>query len=382
MKKLFYLSILIILFSCSEKAEVVRGKLEDFISGEVIFERDEKTGYMGFREPIQIDGKEVVYTEWNGIFQFFDPQTGSRLTKFQLPKEGPNSLKGGYHGGKAFDGLILIAANNIGNVNFYQSDSLFRTLKLDMDSYVSKGYLELPDTDNRLHILSENEFEITFDPFEIMSFRTNEDGLDLEFGSWIGKFDSLGNWLCKSDFKAPYDETYANSISSGKLLRLLENGNSWSMFPFSDSLYLIKDCRIIDRKKLDGLTPKTYFPELFIENGNSGSWEKPDNGAMNRYLLYDSKTDLRLRVTFINQIRTKPEIKDIRQRMYLNETTYLLSIYDEVWNLKAELEFTYPVGSRLENFFSSSGYIYLNKPDQKSEDEYEFYKIDLSQFKD
>lgn len=214
MKKLFYLSIISILFSCSEKAEVITGKLEDFISGEVIFERDEKTGFMGFREPILIDGKEVVYTEWNGIFQFFDPQTGSRLLQFQLPKEGSNSLKGGYHGGKAFDGLILIAANNIGNVNFYQSDSLFRTLKLDMNSYVSKGYLELADPENSLHILSENEYEITFDPFEIMSFRTNEDGLDLKFGSWIGKFDSLGNWLCKSDFKAPYDETYANSISS------------------------------------------------------------------------------------------------------------------------------------------------------------------------
>lgn len=153
------------------------------------------------------------------------------------------------------------------------------------------------------------------------------------------------------------------------------------MFPFSDSLYQIKDCQIIVRKKLEALTPKTYFPEVFIGNGNSGSWEKPDNGAMNRHLLFDPKTNLRLRVTFINQIRTKPEIKDIRQRMFLNKTTYLLLIYDEVWNLKGEIEFTYPVGSRFENIFLSGGQVFINKPEQSPEDEYEFYKIDLSRFK-
>jgi hypothetical protein len=129
------------------------------------------------------------------------------------------------------------------------------------------------------------------------------------------------------------------------------------------------------------LTQRTYFPEVFIGDGNSGSWEKPDNGAMNRHLLYDQKTDLRIRVTLINQIRTQPEIKDIRQRIFLNEFTYLLSIYDKAWNLKGELEFNYPVGSRFENIFLSGGQVFINKPEQKSEDEYEFYKIDLSRFK-
>lgn len=57
MKKSFYISLFSILISCSEKTEVVTGKLEDFVSGEVSFERDEKIGFMGFREIIKIFGE-------------------------------------------------------------------------------------------------------------------------------------------------------------------------------------------------------------------------------------------------------------------------------------------------------------------------------------
>jgi hypothetical protein len=382
MNKLFYLAFILILFSCSQEREIIQGKLEDFVTGEVSFERDEKTGFMGFQGSVKFKGKEAVYTEWNGIFQFLDPQTGKKLGQFQIPKDGPMALKGGYEIGKAFDGPIFVATNSTGNTNFYQNDTLVRSFKLDMETYEPKGYLYFPDSKHALHKLSENEFEITFDPFDFMAFRNNKDGFDLEFGSWIGKFDSLGNWLCKSDFKAPYDESYANSISSTELVRLFENNNSWAMFPFSDSLYLIKDCQIVDRKKLEQLTPINYFPEKFIQKGNSAYWENIENAAMNSLLMKDSKWDLRVRFALINQIKTQPEIIDPRQRMFLNESSYLILVYDNLWNLKGEVEITYSVGTKFENMFVSSGNIFINKPEQKSEDEYEFYKIDLAQFAD
>jgi len=59
-----------------------------------------------------------------------------------------------------------------------------------------------------------------------------------------------------------------------------------------------------------------------------------------------------------------------------------LLVYDHDWKLKADLEITYPAGSRFENLFTTSQGLFINKPEQASEDEYEFYKIDLSQFAD
>jgi hypothetical protein len=98
--------------------------------------------------------------------------------------------------------------------------------------------------------------------------------------------------------------------------------------------------------------------------------------------VYDSKNKLYVRFTLFEQIKTQPEIIDPRQRMYLNKNNYLLLIYDQNWNLLAELTTTFDFGTRFENLFVSKGHLFINKAEQKSEDEYEFYKIDLSRFGD
>ncbi|MBC6368422.1 hypothetical protein [Algoriphagus sp. AK58] len=380
MKKLLFL-ILALSISCTEKKEVKHGDFLDFVTAEMSFERDQTTGFIGFSGTVLHQGKESIVSEWNGIFQFFDPETGRKIDQFEIPSGGPMALKGGYHIGKAFDGPQFIATNNTGNTNFYENDTLVKGIQLDMAGYEPKGFLNFPDSRNALQKLSENEFEITFDPFNIMSFQTETDGLDLEFGSWIGKFDSEGKWICRTDFKAPYDATFANSTMAGRLVRMVENENSWAMFPYSDSLYQIKDCKIIKRIKLESHTPIQYFPEKFIINGRSRYWERPENGALNTHLIHDPKNRLYVRFTILEQIKTQPEIKDPRQRMYLNKNKYLLLIYDQNWNLLAELTTTFDLGTRFENLIVSNGYLLINKPEQKSEDEYEFYKIDMSQFR-
>jgi hypothetical protein len=381
MKKLFFL-VLVSIYSCGEKKEVIQGELLDFASTEMSFERDQNTGFIGFTGTVLYQGKESLVSEWNGIFQFFDPETGRKINQFEIPRGGPLSLKGGYHIGKAFDGPQFIATNKTGNTNFYANDTLVKSVILDLESYEPNGNLNFSDSKNALHRISDNEYEITFDPFNIMSFQTGKDGLDLEFRSWIGKFDSDGNWLCKTDFKAPYDASFANSSQAGRLIRMVENENSWVMFPYSDSLYHIKDCKIIDRKKLESKTSIQYLPEKLIRNGRSAYWDRPGNGGLNTHLVYDSKNKLYVRFTLFEQIKTQPEIIDPRQRMNLNKNQYLLLIYDQNWNLLAELTTTFDLGTRFENLILSNGNLIINKPEQKSEDEYEFYKVDLSQFRD
>ena len=382
MKSLFQLLFSILLFSCSKEKEPIQGKLEDFVSAEMSFERDAETGFMGFRGTVNYKTKDAAYTESNGVFKFYDPKSGRKLGSFEIPTEGPKSLKGRVHIANSFDESTVVATNTLGYTNVYKADTLFNGFQLDMSDLESNTFFSFPQSGNALHQVTSDQYKITYNPFDFMAHRMGNDGFDLDFSAWVVKFDEKGNWLCKTDFKAPYDESYANSSQASSMVRMVEGGNSWGMFSYSDSLYQIKDCEIVKRIKLQSLSPLSYFPDKYEGDKNKGSWERPENGAINYRLVHDQATDMNVRLTLIKERRPDPDLKDPHKRMYSDERTYLLLIYDADWKLRAELEIIYPSGTRFENIFSTSEGLFINIPEQSSEDEYEFYKIDLTQFAD
>ncbi|SFU17385.1 hypothetical protein SAMN04489724_4631 [Algoriphagus locisalis] len=382
MKNLFQFLFVLLLFSCSKEKEPIQGKLEDFISGEMSFERDSETGFMGFLGTVDYQSKEAAYTESMGAFNYYSPTTERKIGSFEIPAEGPMSLKGRVHISKSFDENTVVATNTLGYTNVYKADSLFSSFQLDMSDLASNTFFSFPMSGNALHQIAPGQYEITFNPFDFMAHRMGKNGFDLAFSSWIVKFDEEGNWLCKTDFKAPYDESYANSSQASSMVRMVENGNSWGMFAYSDSLYQIKDCKVVKRIKLSAVSPITYFPDKYEGDKNKGSWERPEDGAINYRLVHDQPSGMFVRLTQIKERRPDPDVKDPHKRMYSDEKTFLLLIYDSEWNLRAELEVTYPSGTRFENLLSTSEGLFINKPEQASEDEYEFYKIDLTQFAD
>ncbi|TXE12136.1 hypothetical protein [Algoriphagus aquimarinus] len=382
MKNLCLLFLAVLFFACSKEKESIQGKLVDFVSGEMSFERDAETGYMAFLGTVNYESKEAAYTQWNGVFKFYDPKSGRKLGSFEIPPEGPMSLKGRVHIAKSFDESTIVATNTLGYFNVYKDDTVFSSFQLDMGDFESNTFFSFPLGGNALHQVAPDQYEVTYDPFDFMAQRMGKHGFDLAFSSWIVKFDEQGNWLCKTDFLAPYDESYANSAVASEMIRMVENGNSWGMFSYSDSLYQIKDCEVVKRIKLQSLSPLSYFPDKFEGDKNKGSWEIPEDGALNYRLVHDEASGMNVRMTLLKQRKSDPDIKDAHKRMYLNESTYLLLLYDYEWKLRAELEIFYPTGTRFENIFCTSEGLMINKPEQKSEDEYEFYKIDLSQFAD
>jgi hypothetical protein len=382
MKKYCVLFLSFIFFACSKEKGPIQGKLEDFVSGEMSFERDAETGFMGFLGTVDYHSKDAVYTQWNGIFKFYDPQTGRKLGSFQIPAEGPMSLKGRVHIAKSFDESTIVATNTLGYTNVYKTDLVYSSFQLDMSDLESNTFFSFPQSGNALHQVASDQYEVTYNPFDVMAHRMGKNGFDLAFSSWVVKFDEHGNWICKTDFKAPYDKSFANSSQASEMVRMVENGNSWAMFAYSDSLYQIKDCELVKSIKLPSLSPISYFPDKYEGDKNNGSWERPEDGAINYRLVHDQPTGLNVRLTLIRERRPDPNLKDPHKRMFSDERTFLLLIYDADWNLRAELDVTYPPGTRFENIFSTSEGLLINKPEQKSEDEYEFYKIDLSRFVD
>ncbi len=382
MKKPSLIFFSLLLFSCAKEKEPIQGKLEDFIAGEMSFERDAETGFMGFLGSVNYHSREAAYTGWNGIFKYYDPKTGRKLGSFVIPKEGPMSLKGGAHIAKVFDESLILATNTTGNTNIYKDESLIQSFQWDMSELESNSAFSFPMSGNALHQISPGQYELSFNPFDFMAHRMGKDGFDIDFSAWIVKFDEKGELLCETDFKAPYDESYANSSIASAMVRLVENHRSWVMFSLSDSLFQIKDCQVIDTRKLESITPMTYFPDKYEGDKNRGAWKLQENGSMNIRLIQDISSGLNVRMTLIKHRQPNPDIFDPRQRMFLDENTYLLLIYDADWKLRGELEIIYPSGTRFENIFSTSEGLFINKPEQKSEDEYEFYKIDLSRFVD
>lgn len=382
MRRIFLGVLVLVFFACgSEKEKVIfQGDLKDLFIDSLSFERELGVGYMGFHGATVLNGKEVAYTKWNEIFQFFDIKTGRIVDKFLVPLEGPRAIKGMAEIGVFDSKGRLLVTNSSGFTNVYEGDSLIKSYKRDMDSYDTMRYLYSNDSRNAIHFLDNGNYELTFNPFEFMAFRDGRDGLDLDFISWVGEMDVDGNWHCQSNFKAPYDESYSQSSQGGKLIRMVGNGDSWLMFPYSDSLYQIKNCQVINRIKLNSVTPLIYQPEKYEGDRNSGSWVWPEEAPSNLYLIDDISTDLYIRWIRLKEKRNKPEVQDPRKRMFTDERTYLMLIYDSEWNLKGELKMVYPIGTRFENLFSTSEGLFINKPEQTSEDEYEFYKIDLSKF--
>ncbi|MDG1275955.1 MAG: hypothetical protein P8O16_01660 [Algoriphagus sp.] len=124
------------------------------------------------------------------------------------------------------------------------------------------------------------------------------------------------------------------------------------------------------------------MPGIYEQNGKNKKWRNNPESASNSALLFDSVNQLYVRNVVVKTEETQPEITDIRKRQGLNKRTHLILIYDLDWKLKAELEISYDVGQTGGQMISSNGWILISKPEQKSEDEYEFYKIDLSRFGD
>jgi hypothetical protein len=198
----------------------------------------------------------------------------------------------------------------------------------------------------------------------------------------VVEFDLEEGWVCASDLKAPLGEEFSNSTSASHL-KSVYNGNLnqfYLMFSPSDTLYQIQNCQVLRKIGLESVTEFKYLPGLFEENGRNKNWRNNPISAGNTSLNYDSNNELYIRKVLVKTEETQPEITDFRERMSMNKSTFLILIYDLEWRLKAELELFYDAGQSSGNIIASKEGLFIPKPDQKSEDEYEFWKVDLSRF--
>ncbi|MBS9525018.1 hypothetical protein KI659_13445 [Litoribacter alkaliphilus] len=145
-------------------------------------------------------------------------------------------------------------------------------------------------------------------------------------------------------------------------------------FPYSDSLYQLQNHKLIQTLKPESNIDFNYLPSEVIPMGqNNTIWALPKEASKHIFLLYDPHHDLLVRVSKINESGTG-------ETKFQRTKHYVLSIYSGDWEPKGEYFFDYKGRLDLENWFLTSQGLFLSKPEQPNEDEYEFYRVDLSRF--
>jgi hypothetical protein len=375
--------VLMILFSCREKTaeKIYVGKLEELVAGELLIKKDSLTKNIEVKQVIHHQGIDFIISlaDRERTIQYYSIQTGEKEKEIKLPFDGPNSFKG-YIGLLIAEGMDSVTIVNTDGwfYEYFQEqrikvDRIDPQLEFPNDYYSSMYY----GRRNNFSKVSESQFQISISP--LIRPSSNFSGKTKAFDKiedWIISYDSQGNKTTTKNLIFPfgYRSDFINDyLSYPPIVEFIDNKN-YVLFPYSDSVFVMSDFKIVDRKKLDSGVEFNFAGSENIVRGEYGYVELKKEASSHLDFLYDKYRKVFIRISKINESGGGETTRERTKH-------HLLSIYDADLNLLIEYLFEYGPGTKLENYFIASDGFYLNKPDQDFEDIYEFYRIDLSKVK-
>lgn len=394
MKKAILVVFCCMLLSCgAEKTEeIYQGKLDELIVGEFTFYKDTLTKYVNGIKAVKEGGQEYILTtsrarQFKGwAFVFSNPVTGKEVKRVEIPNEGPNSMKGGISGSIVYDFKTLFLISSLGDVARF--DSLGNKL------YQIKSEIEIPfSLDNMVKLEFRDGLSFFDSPF--IQFGQNpshpinlrdkpgpgeiRSEFSPDFTNWLTRVDVSTGEYFTSEFLIPEGyEKFKGDMTSTLLFGAFDSkrGYYYLGWPYSNEIYVLEGIDLIRK-----IQPFSNFEFDFLPSEPLAVGEiftamaLPKEASRHLFLLYDEKRDLIIRCSKINE-SGKGETKFERTKHYV------FSVYNGDWELKGEYAFDFDTEVEVENWFITSEGLFINKPVQASEDEYEFYKIDLRRFVD
>jgi hypothetical protein len=364
---------LLIIFSCSteNKKATYSGNLKDLIVGEFVLEKDSLTQYIHAKRVLSINGKSFLFSKVHTKIQFYDMETGKLAQEINFEQDGPNMVKGGPQVVLPLDLGNILVLNSLGNYSlFYQSE------KLSDKSFILPKVRYLILNDNAQNATLVNDSTAWFVMLNKSAW-SEEEPIPIDFKDWIVQFNFKSGESKNISFPLPKD--YGGFLSDPMATELNLAYDSkrhigYVSFPYSDSVIVIKESKEFSRIKLASIQKFNYKKFEKTVNGNSIMISPPKDGALQLAFLYDPFRDLILRII------KKGESGESEES--LNRTKlYSLLVYDPNFELLGELKIDYePNTGFLNNFFVSEKGLFVNKPNQSSDDYYVFWHIDLSNF--
>lgn len=201
----------------------------------------------------------------------------------------------------------------------------------------------------------------------------------LDFKSWLTRINTETGELMNSDIGIPDGyEVFEGDVTATQLLGAFDSKRDvfTLAWPYSEELYVLEGLDL-QRKVIPKSTVSfNFLPSEIIPWGDMWTvWALPKEASANVFLLYDSYRDLYIRCSKVNESGTG-------ETNFERTKHYVLSIFSGDWEPKGEYFFDFETAIEVENWFLTSEGLFINKPEQESEDAYEFYKIDLRGFVD
>lgn len=394
MKHLYLLFFFVIIFSCSEKEseDIYQGKLEELLLEDFSLVKDSLTRAFSNLKVINEAGKDYLvyfrsarsFKGW--AFVFLNSKTGREERVVEIPIEGPNSMKGGVAGMLVHDSNTIFLVSSKGDVAMY--DSLG-----NQTTYVDSE-LEIPLTiDN--WILIEYRWGLANFNFPNLQFGQNPshmvNGKDkpgageirhefpLDFRNWLTHTDVTNGEIKTSDFLIPTGyEVFQEDMTSTFLFGAYDSKRELYLlgWPYSNEVYELKGLRLDQKVIPESSLEFNFVPSEQIAVGDIFTAKvQPKDASKHIFIMYESYRDLIIRCSKIKE-------SGIGETKFERTKHYLLSIYSGNWKSKGEYFFDFENELEVENWFLTSEGLFINKPEQASEDAYEFWKIDLSRFAD
>ncbi|MFC4873023.1 hypothetical protein [Negadavirga shengliensis] len=389
MKLFVYMLILVAACSCRPRSslDIYQGSLEELVVGEFILYKDVETKYIHNLRTVTEREDWVILSSYlpdnSGIvFKFYDIGSSELIRKISIPFEGPEALKGG-RGGSAFlrnEGEVILIGGN-GNVGSYDSSGR-KTNEWKVDFHLPSNSSEFVTMETRKGLMVEcgDWIQVGQDPsnplknFDPKS-RLMSSEFPLDFSSWLSQINLKTGQVRHSVFHIPRGyELFQGDVLATQLFGAVDTkrGDYYLGWPFSDTLYKLRDMELVEKLKPQTSVDFKYMPSERIAVAESSTvWMLPKEASQHIFLLYDEANDLFIRASKINE-------SGIGETKFERTKHYVLQVFTGEWVPLGEYFFDFESVLDLENWFLTGKGLYLNKPEQPLEDEYVFWHVDLS----
>lgn len=393
MNKLSLILILLIASSCADKIseDIYQGQLEELLLEDFALKKDNQTKSFYSVKSIGNEGEEwLVYPsgaiKFNGrAINFVDTKSGEKIYQIQIPSDGPNSLKGAWFSYIDSPNKI-IGISDLGEIGVFDSignkvnhvkSSLRESNNMMADAHVQAENGLMQFNSPYLQIGQNPTYWVNLGPeTKPGEMRT---AFPLDFKRWLSQINIETGEVMSSEFSIPggYDQ-FEGDMTATQLFGDFDKSRGQYLlgWPYSDTIYVLKDLKLVKKIAPPIKQKFKYIPSEIIPWGNQFTvWALPKEASKHLFLIYDEKRDLIIRGSKINE-------SGMGESKFERTKHYVLSIYSGDWEPMGEYFFEFETELEVENWFLTSEGLFINKPEQASEDEYEFYKIDLSRFAD
>lgn len=371
-------------------SNVYQGLLTELIAGDYIFYKDYHTAYIHNIRIVPGDD-QIIYLstglpDYSGLaVKFFDLNDNEQIHQIVLPNEGPESIKGG-GGGHIYvsSSEELFLFGSAARIGKYDKKGK-KIFELETDFILPHNSEDFIQMESRkgLTYMEGNWIQVGQNPSNPIKFydpkeRLAKSEFPLDFSTWLSQINVNTGEVRHTDFRIPVGyEEFQNDLTATFLMGAFNpnDGQYFLGWPYSDTVYRLKGLNLIGKFSPKSSIAYTYLPSEIIPVGETATaWQLPKQASAHIFLLYDESKNLFVRMS-------KTHESGVGETQFERTKHYVLSVYSSDWDSLGDyfIDFEGPIS--LENWFLNSDGLFINKPAQSNEDEYGFFRIDLSKVK-